>query len=140
MRESRIGKWAAKALTMMVAALLASSVCMPLQAIALQSAQIAGQAKVTVTVKKAPNGKMTLKKGKTAKLSASATKGAKIVYKSSNTKVACVSAKGTVSAKKAGKATITVKATKGGKSATKKVVVTADCVKNGTSPTVLHAD
>ena len=88
--------------------------------------------KCTITVKKAPkkitlNAKRkTLKKGKTFKIKAKLPKNTasyKITYKTSNKKVATVSASGKVTAKKKGKATITV-ATFNKKKATLKITVT----------------
>ena len=73
--------------------------------------------KCTITVKKAPKKitlnakKKTLKKGKKFQIKAKLPKGTasnKITYKTSNKKVAIVSASGKVTAKKKGKATITV--------------------------------
>lgn len=67
---------------------------------------------------------ITLKKGKTKKLTPTIlpiTCVQKVTYKSSNTKVATVSASGKIKARKKGKATITVKC--GGKTAKCKVVV-----------------
>ncbi len=87
--------------------------------------------KCTITVKKAPN-KITLnakrkilKKGKTFKIKAKLPKNTasyKITYKTSNKKVATVSASGKVTAKKKGKATITV-TTFNKKKATLKITV-----------------
>ncbi len=87
--------------------------------------------KCTITVKKAPkkitlNAKRkTLKKGKTFKIKAKLPKNTasyKITYKTSNKKVATVSASGKVTAKKKGKATITV-TTFNKKKATLKITV-----------------
>ncbi len=84
---------------------------------------------VTVTVAK---GTQTIKAaglecviGKTAKIGAKASGGGKLTYKSSNVKVAAVSAKGVVTGKKAGSVTVTVTAaaTANWKKATKKVSV-----------------
>lgn len=63
----------------------------------------------------------TIKKGKKVTIKATASPSAKITYKSSNKKVATVSAKGVVKGVKAGKATITV--TANGVSRTFKVTV-----------------
>ena len=79
--------------------------------------------KPKITVKRAASGKVAIKKGKTYKLGAKTTAG-KLYYKSSNKKVATVSAKGTIKAKKAGKATITIIAKNYCKKASKKVSVT----------------
>lgn len=64
---------------------------------------------------------VTVKVGKTAKISATATPATKITYASSNKKVATVSSKGVITGKKAGKATISVKAN--GKTVKVKVTV-----------------
>ena len=68
-----------------------------------------GQVKITVKNPTLNKKSVTVKKGKTAKLTVKGSVG-KVTYKSSNNKVATVSAKGVVKAKKAGKATVTVKA------------------------------
>ncbi len=87
--------------------------------------------KCTITVKKAPNKitlnakKKTLKKGKKFQIKAKLPKNTasyKITYKTSNRKVATVSASGKVTAKKKGKATITV-TTFNKKKATLKITV-----------------
>ena len=69
-----------------------------------------GTKTVKITIKNPTLSKktVTLKKGKTAKLSVKGSIG-KVTYKSSNTKIAAVSSKGVIKAKKAGKVTITVK-------------------------------
>ncbi len=72
--------------------------------------------KLTVSKKK-----VTLKKGKKVTIKASTLPSAKISYKSSNKKVAAVSAKGVVKAKKVGTTVITVKAN--GLKKTVKVIV-----------------
>ena len=77
--------------------------------------------------------------GKTVKLDAKRAKGnGKLTYKSSNTKIAKVSATGVVTPVKVGKATITItaSATANYKAATKKVTVT---VAKGTQPMVPKA-
>ena len=68
-----------------------------------------GQVKITVKNPTLNKKTVTLKKGKTAKLSVKGSVG-KVTYKSSNNKIATVSSKGVIKAKKAGKVTITVKA------------------------------
>ena len=142
---------AGKALNTMLAVLLAVSVCLTLQAIepgqahAAESAKVAQaggtasrslqvgtlakkqaakKAKVSLTLKNVSNGKMSLGKGNSKKITVSATKGAKVTFKSLNKNIASVDSKGVVHAKKVGKATIKVKAAKGKKTTTKKVVVT----------------
>ena len=88
--------------------------------------------KCTITVKKAPKKislnakKKTLKKGKKFQIKVKLPKNTascKITYKTSNKKVATVSASGKVTAKKKGKATITV-TTFNKKKATLKIAVT----------------
>ena len=88
--------------------------------------------KCTITVKKAPKKitlnakKKNLKRGKTFKIKVKLPKNTasyKITYKTSNKKVATVSASGKVTAKKKGKATITV-TTFNKKKATLKITVT----------------
>ena len=69
---------------------------------------VSGQVKITVKNPTLNKKTVTLKKGKTAKLSVKGSIG-KVTYKSSNTKIAAVSSKGVIKAKKAGKVTITVK-------------------------------
>ncbi len=77
--------------------------------------------KLTVTGKSVKKNKLTLKKGKKVTLTAvrtPVTSTEKITYKSSNKKIATVTAKGKVTGKKPGKAKITVKSGK------KKVTIT----------------
>ena len=69
---------------------------------------VSGQVKITIKNPTLNKKTVTLKKGKTAKLSVKGSIG-KVTYKSSNTKIAAVSSKGVIKAKKAGKVTITVK-------------------------------
>lgn len=69
---------------------------------------VSGQVKITVKNPTLNKKTVTLKKGKTAKLTVKGSIG-KVTYKSSNTKIATVSSKGVIKAKKAGKVTITVK-------------------------------
>lgn len=69
---------------------------------------VSGQVKITIKNPTLSKKTVTLKKGKTAKLSVKGSIG-KVTYKSSNTKIAAVSSKGVIKAKKAGKVTITVK-------------------------------
>lgn len=56
------------------------------------------------------SSKVTVKVGKTVKISASATPAGTITYTSSNKKIATVNSKGVITGKKAGKTTIKVKA------------------------------
>lgn len=72
---------------------------------ALKLATITGNKVLTVK-----SSKVTVKVGKTAKISASATPAGKITYTSSNKKIATVNSKGVITGKKAGKTTIKVKA------------------------------
>ncbi|MDO4400962.1 MAG: Ig-like domain-containing protein [Coriobacteriia bacterium] len=75
-----------------------------------------------VTIKRAANGKVAIKVGKTYKLGAKTSAG-KLSYKSSNKKVARVSSKGVVKAVKAGKAKIVVTAKNGSKKTRKNITV-----------------
>ena len=68
-----------------------------------------GQVKITVKNPTLNKNAVTLKKGKTAKLTVKGSIG-KVSYKSSNTKIATITSKGVIKAKKAGKVTVTVKA------------------------------
>ena len=81
-----------------------------------------GSTDLQITVKRASTGKVAMKVGGSYKLSASATAG-KLTYKSSNKKVATVSAKGVVKARRTGKATIIVTAKSGSGKATEKIAV-----------------
>ena len=68
-----------------------------------------GQVKITVKNPTLNKNAVTLKKGKTAKLTVKGSIG-KVSYKSSNTKIATITSKGVIKAKKAGKVTVMVKA------------------------------
>ena len=68
-----------------------------------------GQVKITVKNLFLNKKSVSLKKGKSAKLSVKGSVG-KVTYKSSNSKIATVSSKGVIKAKKAGTVTVTVKA------------------------------